>query len=127
MARKPTEKVNGVVTPPDFELAKRIYDKDIAPANKAQKQAMQEASAGWKEVKNGAHVHVSGFRQAAKVANMEDAEQQAWLRSFRAGCEQFNVGLNVDLVDVAEGVDASNTIEVVPSKQAASGDLHLVN
>jgi hypothetical protein len=115
MPRKPKEKVNNVVNQPDFDLAKSIYDRDIFPANRAQKQAMQEASAGWKEVKTEAHVHVGGFRQAAKVAQMEEADQQMWLRSFKAGCEQFGIGLHADLVDVANGSDADTNVPVVPA------------
>jgi hypothetical protein len=121
MARKPKEKVNGVVNTPDFDLAKRIYDHDIAPANRAQKQAMSEASAGWKEVRGEAHVHVGGFRTAAKVANMEEADQQMWLRSFREGLTKFGIGLHRDLVDAAEGAD--DETPVVPVMQAKPVEL----
>lgn len=111
----------GAINPPDFEAAHRIYLNDIAPANRRQKQAMAEASEAWKEVK-GHRVHKGGFRQAAKLSEMEEADQQAWLRSFKAGCEHFDVSLYADAVDRAEGVN-DDTVPVVPVSKAPQAEL----
>ena len=123
MARGPKKKaISGEVIAPDFEHAAKIYTKDIAPANANQKRAMKEASDGWKEVKNEAHVHVAGFRTAVNVSKMEEAEQQAWLRAFRGGCDQFDIVLHADLADQAEGVNA-DTLDIVPTGEAPQTQL----
>lgn len=94
--------INGELIKPDFEHASAIYANDVAPANRAQKQAMKEAGDAWKEIKNEAHVHKGGFQKAMQIAEMEEADQQSWLRSFYGGLEQRGVGLYADLVDTAE-------------------------
>lgn len=108
--------VNGELPPPDFEAAMAIFDSDIRPANRAQKQAMKEASDAWKIVKKDHRVHTGGFRAAMKIAEMEEAEQQAFLRSLYAGLNARNVSLHADLVDNAEG----NTSNVFPIEKASS-------
>lgn len=126
MAKKEKGGQNGgPITPPDFEAAARIYKNDIVPANKAQKQAMAEASAGWKAVK-GNRVHVKGYRDAMKTADMEEAEQQAYLRSYKRGLQDRNVTLHADAVDIMNGVNESD-LEVVPSGAAPKVDLPVVN
>ena len=94
--------INGELIKPDFAHASEIYANDVAPANRAQKQAMKEAGDAWKEIKNEAHVHKGGFQKAMQIAEMEEADQQSWLRSFYGGLEQRGVGLYADLVDKAD-------------------------
>jgi len=126
MAKKDKGAQNGgPIAPPDFEAAARIYKNDIVPANKAQKQAMAEASAGWKAVK-GNRVHVKGYRDAMKTADMEEAEQQAYLRSYKRGLQDRNVTLHADAVDIMEGVNAAD-VEIVPAGDAPKIDLPSVN
>lgn len=103
--KKKDTPINGEVPKPDFDHAAEIYTGDIQPANKAQKQAMKDASDGWKAVKKDARVHVAGYRTAMKVAEMEDAEQQAWLRSFNGGLGKRGVVLHADLADQAGGIE----------------------
>lgn len=110
--RKNEAPISGEVPKPDFDEADKIYANNIAPANKLQKQAMKDASDGWKAVK-GAHVHVGGARTAYKVWNMEEAEQQAWLRAFNGVCKKKSIRLVADLVDQAE-TGASAGAEPVP-------------
>lgn len=107
--------INGEVPKPDFDLADKIHREDIAPANKEQKRAMKEASDGWKSVKRDARVHVGGARTAFKVAEMEEAEQQAWLRSFAGVLRKRNVSLHADLADQAEG--QTGELPIVPTGQ----------
>jgi hypothetical protein len=102
------------VSAPDFERAMEIYQNDVAPANRQQKQAMKEASDAWKELKAEAYVHKSGFQTAMKVSEMEEADQQAWLRSFNGGLAARDVGLHADLVDIAEGADKDEVKPAVP-------------
>jgi hypothetical protein len=114
-SRKPKEGViSGEVPKPDFDLADSIHRNDIAPANRVQKQAMKDASDGWKAVKKDARVHVGGARTAFRVCDMEESEQQAWLRSFNGVLSKRGVTLSFDLVDQAEGKDRSAGATVVP-------------
>lgn len=116
----------GAINPPDYDAAHRIYVNDIAPANRKQKQAMSDASEAWKSVKNDHRVHKAGFRQAAKLSEMEEADQQAWLRSFKAGCDKFDVALYADMADRAEGVN-DDTVGVVPVKLAPQVEMPIVH
>ncbi len=118
-----TKEISGEVLPPDYESALRIFNADIKPANKSQKQAMQEASAAWKIVKKDLRVNVAGFRLAMKIADMEEAEQQSFLRALRAGLEARHVALHADLVDSAEGNDTSNVVPIETARGDARSDL----
>lgn len=110
--RKNDAPISGEVPKPDFDHAHRVYQNDIVPANREQKRAMKEASDAWKVVKKEARVHVAGFRAAMKVAEMEEAEQQVWLRSFNAGLQLRHVTLEADLVDQAEGKQPENVVPI---------------
>lgn len=116
----------GAIDPPDFDKAMKIYTGDVVPANKAQKQAMKEASDAWKAVKDDCRVHKGGFRTSMKVAEMEEADQQAWLRSFRAGLMKRGITLHVDAVDIMEGVNAAD-LEIVPTGAAAKLEMPKIN
>lgn len=127
MAKKDKGPQNGgPIAPPDFEKAQRIYKQDVMPAHKAQKQAMKEAGDAWKAIKKDCRVHKGGYHKAMQVAEMEEAEQQAWLRSFKVGLEQNGVRLHADAVDIMEGVNAAD-LEVVPTGAPDAIDLPVVN
>lgn len=130
MARgKKSKPINGELPKPDYDLAAEIHRDEIAPANKEQKQAMKEASDGWKRVKKEAHVHVGGARTAFKVCDMEDAERDAWLRSFRGVLKRKGVGLTPDLVDQAEEAeeDEDGNIDPIPVVASEKPSLMSVN
>ncbi len=123
MAKKDKGGQNGgPITPPDFEKAQRIYNEDVKPAHKAQKQAMKEAGDAWKAIKGECRVHKGGYHKAMQVAEMEEADQQAWLRSFKVGLQQRGVTLHADAVDLMQGINAAD-LEVVPSGAAPQVDL----
>lgn len=124
MEKPKSKPVEGEIQPPDFDKAFSIFTSDIRPANKAQKQAMQEASAGWKEIK-GNRVHVGGFRLAMKIADMEEADQQMFLRSLNAGLKLRSISLHADLVDAAQGADTSNVIPIEAGRADARSDLEV--
>lgn len=121
MAKAP--KTTGAIAPPDFDQALKIYRADVVPAGKAQKQAMQEQGTAWKAIKKDCRVHKPGFSTAMKVSEMEEADQQAWLRSFAAGLRANNVTLHVDLADIANGADKDGSAEIIPSAAAPRADV----
>jgi hypothetical protein len=125
MAKAP--KTTGAISPPDFEQALKIYRADVVPAAKAQKQAMQDQGTAWKEIKKGCRVHKPGFSTAMKVAEMEEADQQAWLRSFAAGLRANNVTLHIDLADIANGADKDGSAEIIPTGSKPETELTTLN
>lgn len=127
MARKPKEKINGVISQPDYELAARIFRNDILPANSDQGHAMKEASDGYKEIKKGAHVHPWAVRQCASLLKNEDAERDIKLRDLNGMMKALGIALRADLVDIAEGVEPETEIKIIPVAPAGATDMHLVN
>ena len=123
MAKAKEKEISGQVLPPDYDEALRIFNADVKPANKSQKQAMQEASAAWKVIKKEHRVNVAGFRMAMKIADMEEADQQSFLRALRAGLVARHVSLHADLVDTAEGNDTSNVVPIEAARADARSDL----
>lgn len=112
MAKKP--KVTGQVTPPDFDHAKKIWDQDIRPARTRQKAAMKDQKEGWDEAKAEAHINKPGFATACKVKEMEEADQQSWLRSFFGGLKAFGIGLHADMMDKASDAEEDGDGFVAP-------------
>lgn len=127
MARKPKEKVNGVVTPPDYALAASIFRNDILPANTEQGRAMKDASDAYKSVKKEAHVHPWAVRQCAGLLKNEDAERDVKLRDLNGMMKALGIKLRADLVDISEGASPDDEIDIIPVAPAAASDLHLVN
>lgn len=121
MAKAP--KTTGAISPPDFEQAKKIYQADIVPARKSQRAAMQEAGTAWKAIKGECRVHKPGYQAAMKVVEMEEADQQMWLRSFAACLKQHGVTLHADLADIAEGADKDVPAEIIPVATAPRADV----
>lgn len=118
MARKP--KVTGQVMAPDFDKAKSIWDNDIRPARRTQKQAMRDQADAWKAAKGEAFINKPAFAQAAKLHEMEEADQQSWFRTFFGACDVFSIGLYADMADKAEGVKTTEDGFVVPPTVKAS-------
>ena len=116
----------GPITPPDFDKAAKIYREDVTPANKAQKQAMNEASTAWKAIKKDCRVHKGGFQQAMKISEMEEAEQQAYLRSLNAGLKQRGVVMHADAVDRMQGVNGDE-VAIIPTGSAPKTAMPVVN
>jgi hypothetical protein len=112
MAKLKSKPVEGEIQQPDFEGALRVYNTDIRPAKSAQKSAMQEAGIGWKHVVKELKVNKPGFEKAMVVAEMEEADQQSWLRAFNSGLQLRGVSLHIDMVDVMEGNVNSNVVPI---------------
>jgi hypothetical protein len=126
MAKAPKKAITGEVLPPDFEAAMSLYNSDIIPANRSQKQAMKEQSDAWKIVKKDHRVHKGGFQKAMQLCEMEEAEAQAWARSFMAGLKARGFVLFPDMVDQAEqGAEA--TLEIVPTGERPKIEMMSVN
>lgn len=129
MARGRKKAISGEILPPDFDGAHSVYVNDVQPANKEQKRAMKEASSAWKAIKGEHHVNVGGYRTAMKVAEMEEAEQQSWLRSFYGGLKKRGAGLHADLADQMEegGETDEDGFIPFPKIEPASVDFAALN
>jgi hypothetical protein len=126
MAKASGKQITGEVAPPDFEGAMRVYTGDIVPANRSQKQAMKEQSDAWKIVKKDHRVHKGGFQKAMQVCEMEEAEGQAWARSFMAGLKARGFVLYPDMVDHAEQGNEA-TLEIIPTGDRPKIEMMSVN
>lgn len=126
MAKANSKPVNGEIQPPDFEAAMSVYTNDIVPANRSQKRAMQEASAAWKVVKKDHRVHKGGFKAAMQLCDAEDAEGQAWARSFMAGLRARGFVLYPDMVDRAEQGDNPD-MDIIPIGERPKVDMMAIN
>lgn len=106
--KKSDTPISGELPKPDYERAKRIYMNDILPAASKRATHDQELSSAHKEVKKVAHVHGGAFKAVIKLKTMEFDSQQAFLRDFKGLCEEFGIGLERTLFDVAESDDSQD-------------------
>jgi hypothetical protein len=94
---------SGVVAVKDFAGAVRTWRNDIKPAISKQGEHGQEASTGYKHIKKNCHIQPQAARTAFKLADMEDAKRDDYLRCFIGLLKEMNIPLESnDLVDMAE-------------------------
>lgn len=102
------EGVGGVIIEKDFDKAAKIIREDIKPARSSASEKMQEVSTAFKAIKKQCGLQPGAVKAAIKVAEMEDAKGEDWLRCFVGQVNKL-IGRDVltfhggDLVDQAEG------------------------
>lgn len=121
--KKAAEPQDEEIKKPDFELAVRIFRQDIKPAVEAAGEHAQEASTGYKAIKNDAHVNTRAAKFVFKLANESEEKRNDVLRSLRGLLEAMNIGITDDLVSRAEDEDAA---PIVPVAAGEKLDLHTV-
>lgn len=122
MPRGKKTQVNGEIPKPDYALAASILRNDINPAKTEQGRAMKDASDAYKAVKKEAHVHPWAVRQVSSLMKNEDAERDIKLRDLRGMLIECGLSLRPDLVDLAQGVDADDEVDVIPIAASAKHD-----
>lgn len=112
------------VTAPDFEKAVRIYRADIKPAVEKAGEHSQEASTGYKAIKElGVNTRAAKF--VFKLAGESEEKRNDILRSLRGLMGAMQIGITDDLVSGAEGEDVSSPI--VPNAAPERPKLATVN
>lgn len=118
MARGRKAKPEGVIEAPDYELAARIFRSDITPANSEQRAAMQTAGEGYKTIKKEAHVHPWAVRTCSSLLKNDDAERDIKLRDLKGMMIALGITLSADLVDLSEGAEPGDEIDIIPTGAA---------
>jgi len=109
---------------PDFERAVRIFRQDIKPAVESAGEAAQEASTGYKEIKNECHVNTRAAKFVFKLASESEEKRNDILRSLRGLLGAMQIGITDDLVSLAES--ETPDAPIVPTAAAEPLELHTV-
>jgi hypothetical protein len=105
-ARTPKEDDTGEIKAKDYALAKKLYQHDIKPAVSRAGEAMQEASTGFKAIKKQAHIQPQAAKLAFKLADMEEAKRDDFLRCLGGLLKEFGIEVAPkDMIDMMQGED----------------------
>lgn len=112
MAKK--DEVTEVLTP-DFEKMKRIFTRDIKPAEEKTAKSRGDLSAAWKAIEDDCHCNKSAAKLLHKLHGMSDETRDDYLRTLYGGMKAMEIGISADLVDKMNDEDAP-TMPVVESR-----------
>lgn len=104
-----------IVHEPDFETAASIIRSKVKPAEEKNAKSRGDLSAAWKTIEDDCHVNKKAAKDVHKLVGMSDESRDDYLRSFYGLMKQFNLGINEDLVDKAEG----NGAPKMPTRKVA--------
>lgn len=94
---------SGMIAEKDFTRAVQIYRQDILPAQSKVGEFAQEQSTAFKAIKKQCGIQPQAARTAFRLADMEDAKRDDWMRCFIGLCHELKIPLQSnDLVDRAE-------------------------
>lgn len=103
MAKAATKPVSHEVPQKDFAGAVRAYRNDIKPAVSKVGEYSQEVSTAYKHIKKVCHIQSGAAKTAFKLADMEEAKRDDYLRSFNGLLKELGIFMPRDMVDMAEG------------------------
>lgn len=103
MARAAKKAVSNEVPEKDFAGAVRAFRNDIKPAISKVGEFSQEVSTAYKHIKKNCHIQSGAAKLAFKLADMEDAKRDDFLRGFNGLCKELNIVMPRDMVDAAQG------------------------
>ncbi|MBP6554644.1 MAG: hypothetical protein KA233_03090 [Novosphingobium sp.] len=105
-ARTPKEDDTGEIKAKDFALAKKLFKQDIEPAVSKAGEAMQEASTAYKAIKKQANIQPQAAKLAFKLADMEEAKRDDFLRCLGGLLKEFGIEVAPkDMIDMMQGDD----------------------
>lgn len=123
MARRKKEDQVEVVHAPDFKLAIKFYREDIRPAQAKVGEHAQEQSTAYKAIKKQCHIDPGAAKLAFKLAEMEDAKRDVFLRGLYGLMQGLRIGISRDLIDQMNDEDAPR----MPVKETSAPGLATVN
>lgn len=127
-ARKPKDDDGAVeVKKKDFDRAAKLYRQDIKPAVSKAGEAMQEASTAYKVMKKECHIQPQAAKLAFKLADMEEARRDDFLRCLGGLLKEFNIAIvPTDLIDLMGGGEGETRpkpqLGLVTLGQPSTGD-----
>lgn len=105
-ARKPKDDDTGEVKAKDFGLAKKLFLNDIKPAVSKAGESMQEASTAYKQIKKQANIQPAAAKLAFKLAEMEEAKRDDFLRCLGGLLKEFGIEVEPkDMIDMMQAED----------------------
>lgn len=110
MARAAKKAVSNEVPEKDFAGAVRAFRNDIKPAISKVGEFSQEVSTAYKHIKKNCHIQSGAAKLAFKLADMEDAKRDDFLRGFNGLCKELNITMPRDMVDMAQGNDPGSIV-----------------
>lgn len=99
---------------PDFEKMKRIFTRDIRPAEDKNAKARGDLSAAWRAIEDDCHCNKSGAKLLHKLHGMSEETRDDFLRTLYGGMQAMGIGISQDLVDKMTDSDAP-TMPVTPA------------
>jgi hypothetical protein len=119
----PKEPKEGVIHAPDFEKMKRIFARDIKPAEEKNAKFRGELSGAWKAIEDECHCNKKAAKLLHKLHSASEEERDDFLRTLYGGMQALGIGISKDLVDQAEGKEAPQMPIVPPSQGLGSDNL----
>jgi hypothetical protein len=120
-------KITGEILAPDFEKMKRIFTRDIRPAEEKNSKQRGDLSAAWKAIETDCHCNKRAAKLLLRLSQETEEARDDFLRTLYGGMQALNISLTADLVDKAEGVEAPTMPVEVKDKGLGVGNLALVN
>jgi hypothetical protein len=112
---------------PDFEKMKRIFTRDIKPAEDKNAKARGDLSAAWKAIEDDCHCNKAGAKLLHKLHGMSEETRDDFLRTLYGGMQAMGIGISQDLVDKMTDSDAPQMPVVAAQAGAGVESLATVN
>lgn len=106
---------------PDFEKMKRIFTRDIKPAEEKNAKARGDLSAAWKAIEEDCHCNKKAAKLLHKLYNESEETRDDFLRTLYGGMVALGIGISQDLVDKMSDSEAP-TMPVAPASSGVSAD-----
>jgi hypothetical protein len=109
------------VLPPDFEKMKRIFTRDIKPADEKNAKTRGDLSAAWGAIEKDCHCNKKAAKLLYRLFTESEELRDDFLRTLYGGMAALGIGISQDLVDKMNDSDAP-TMPVVPASQGMGAE-----
>lgn len=114
MAKKDDGPQNGgEIIKPDFERAIKVITNDLNPLLEKSAKVRGDQAAGWKVIEDDCHCNKKAAKDFHKLLRMDPELRDDYFRTLRGLLDVSGLGISRDLVDEAEGKEASPVIPTV--------------
>ena len=113
MAKKEQCDNGGALPTPDFERAIKVITNDLNPLLEKSAKVRGDQAAGWKVIEDDCHCNKKAAKDFHKLLRMDPELRDDYFRTLRGLLDVSGLGISRDLVDEAEGKEASPVIPVV--------------
>lgn len=113
MAKKEQGDNGGALPTPDFERAIKVITNDLNPLLEKSAKVRGDQAAGRKVIEDDCHCNKKAAKDFHKLLRMDPELRDDYFRTLRGLLDVSGLGISRDLVDEAEGKDASPVIPVV--------------